>query len=326
MEKTKNDVSIGTPYDDAFRTMLTEGKSLIIPFVNEVFGTDYDRDEKVIMWQNEFFIVGSNQKRITDAHFQIGADSLEKYHFECESSKEDGSVLIRIFKYGSFIAAQHGGLNEGRFTVRFPHSSILYLRGNLQKQEPFHIVVQTPGGEISYPVPVVRMSRYDLGDIFEKSLYFLLPFYLFNRESDFGRICNDKQEQSKFFQLYRDILCTLNRLQNEGELNSYMVRLIRSMTVKVAEGLAMKYEVIRKGVGEIMGGQVLDFEAKRIHDDGIEQGREQGIEQGRVDRDREKICEMLDAGRDPKAIADFCNYPMSLIEQVQKSRLAASSH
>ena len=36
-DKKKN-VAIGTPYDDAFRTMLAECSGLLIPIINEVFG------------------------------------------------------------------------------------------------------------------------------------------------------------------------------------------------------------------------------------------------------------------------------------------------
>ena len=36
-------------------------------------------------------------------------------------------------------------------------------------------------------------------------------------------------------------------------------------------------------------------------------------------RDREKIAEMLQDGKTPEEIASFCKYPMTLIEEVQKS-------
>ena len=37
------------------------------------------------------------------------------------------------------------------------------------------------------------------------------------------------------------------------------------------------YEIIQKGVGEIMGGKVLDYEAKRILNEGRAKGRTEGI-------------------------------------------------
>ena len=33
--------TINTPYDDAFRTLLQDCPELVIPLINELFGTDY---------------------------------------------------------------------------------------------------------------------------------------------------------------------------------------------------------------------------------------------------------------------------------------------
>ncbi|MBQ3902129.1 MAG: hypothetical protein II745_02005, partial [Lachnospiraceae bacterium] len=41
-------------------------------------------------------------------------------------------------------------------------------------------------------------------------------------------------------------------------------------------------------------------------------------EEGRNIRDQEKIEEMLQRGKQPKEIADFCGYPMELILKVEK--------
>ena len=45
-----------TPYDDVFRTLLTDCTELIIPVVNEIFHTKYTRKEKICLLQNEHFI------------------------------------------------------------------------------------------------------------------------------------------------------------------------------------------------------------------------------------------------------------------------------
>lgn len=48
--------NVNTPYDDVFRTLLTDCKSLIIPVVNEVFGEHFTGEEKVILKENEIFL------------------------------------------------------------------------------------------------------------------------------------------------------------------------------------------------------------------------------------------------------------------------------
>ena len=58
--------------------------------------------------------------------------------------------------------------------------------------------------------------------------------------------------------------------------------------------------------------------AEKNRNEGIGIGREQGREQ----RDREKIEEMLRKGKTPEAIADFCDYPLSLVKEVENNMLS----
>lgn len=80
-----------TPYDDVFRTLLTDCTELMIPVVNEIFHTDYTGNEKIRLLQNEHFIQmpdGSKQERITDSSFEIMSDNTcnikctKRYHIE----------------------------------------------------------------------------------------------------------------------------------------------------------------------------------------------------------------------------------------------------
>ena len=45
--------TINTPYDDAFRTLLQDCPELVIPLINELFGTDYTGQEVVLSSTNE---------------------------------------------------------------------------------------------------------------------------------------------------------------------------------------------------------------------------------------------------------------------------------
>ena len=91
-----------TPYDDVFRTLLTDCTELMIPVVNEIFHTNYTGNEKIRLLQNEHFIQmpdGSKQERITDSSFEIMSDNTcnikctKRYHIECQSF-EDGSMIF----------------------------------------------------------------------------------------------------------------------------------------------------------------------------------------------------------------------------------------
>ena len=63
---------------------------------------------------------------------------------------------------------------------------------------------------------------------------------------------------------------------------------------------------------EYMTLKMRDLENQEV---GIQIGRKQG----RAERDREKIAEMLQRGKSPQMIAEFCNYPILLVQEVEQS-------
>ena len=52
----RNQCMDNTPYDDVFRTLLTDCTELMIPVVNEIFHTKYTGKETICLLQNEHFI------------------------------------------------------------------------------------------------------------------------------------------------------------------------------------------------------------------------------------------------------------------------------
>ena len=94
--------TINTPYDDAFRTLLQDCPELVIPLINELFGTNYTGQEVVITNSNENFLrnpEGKKEKRITDSNLSlISLKGISKrYHLECQSTP-DGTMEIRMWE------------------------------------------------------------------------------------------------------------------------------------------------------------------------------------------------------------------------------------
>jgi hypothetical protein len=55
------------------------------------------------------------------------------------------------------------------------------------------------------------------------------------------------------------------------------------MSEKVLEHIAAKHEAVRKGVSAVMGGKVLEYEAKTIKREGIAEGMARGRAEGRAE-------------------------------------------
>ena len=156
--------------------------------VNEVFHEHFTGDEEIIFEQNEHFLAGTggtSEEKITDTCFVIKGDYSKKYHWECQSQPDD-SMLIRMFEYDSQIALDGGRIKDGVMTVDFPNSAILYLRSKEDTPDKLTIQIRTPGGDVAYDIPTMKIRDYDIDTIFEKKLYFLIPFYIFTHEKSFS--------------------------------------------------------------------------------------------------------------------------------------------
>ena len=143
----------------------------------------------------------------------------------------------------------------------------------------------TPGREVSYEIPVVKVQDYSLEKIFDKRLSFL--------------------EQS-------------------GEITEFTRQSIKAMIDKVAMFRANRYERVMEEVKEIMGGKILDYEAKDIRNKGIREGKQLGIvegitigkEAGRLEGISQKILTMYKKGKTPEEIADLLEKDLEEVKAI----------
>lgn len=307
---------VNTPYDDVFRTLLTDCRKLIIPVVNEIFKANYTGSEQVILKENEIFLRqqnGKEEKRVTDSSFAIMDDTaLKQYHLECQSST-DGSMVVRIYEYDSQIALKDSTLTNGILDVKFPQSAVLYLRHNTKTPDTLTICIHTPGGSVSYGVPALKVKKYHIDEIFQKRLLFLIPFYIFTFEDHFREIEEDTDKLQHLKETYSDITGRLEKLCIAGELDEYTKQTICEMSEKVLGNIAEKYEKIKKEVRKVMGGQVLEYEAKNI----LRQGIERGIEQGVSDSARK----MLSKGYTCEQVSDILEIGMEEVTKLKEEML-----
>ncbi len=302
-----------TPYDDVYRTMLNDCSSLILPIINELFGEHYTRKEKIIFGTNEHFLNqqdGEEGKLITDTAFVVIEKRRKTYHIECQST-EDKTMLIRMFEYDSQIALDNGVLKGNTLTVKFPHSGVLYLRHTKKTPDEMTIRVITSGGEITYPVKVFKVQSYAIDEIFQKKLLFLIPFYIFTHEKRF-RVYNTNEKRLNALKTeYEEIMQRLEALMNAGELDEFTKCMIVDMSNRVLQHIAVKYDNVREGVKTVMGGKVLNYEAKDI----LNQGVKQGIEQG-SNKTRHEVAEnMIKLGKNTfEEIAQCTNMSIEDVE------------
>ena len=70
-------------FDSVFRVMCERLPRLLIPLINEIFGTSYPMDAEIIQLKNEHHIV--DDKIVTDAYVKINGDAYHLVRIACLS-------------------------------------------------------------------------------------------------------------------------------------------------------------------------------------------------------------------------------------------------
>ncbi len=112
-----------------------------------------------------------------------------------------------------------------------------------------------------------------------------------------------------------------------GHISAYTRKIIMEMSDKVVENIARKYENVREGVKSVMGGKVLEHEAKTILREGWEQGHQEGHREGRIEGEnygtkkgrleqaRETALNLRTISLDESTIAKMVNVSIELVRE-----------
>ena len=188
--------------------------------------------------------------------------------------------------------------------MTIPNASVIFLRSERTTPDEMIIEIITPGGNVGFKVPVMKVKSYSLSEIFRKELYFLLPFYIFNMEKDFPVYDKDPSPLKKE---YNDFVAGIDKAVDDKKISVYYRRVILDMSKKVLENIARKYKNVRKGVSEIMGGRVLEHEGKKIFNEGRKEGIAIGEMRGRSEAVNAAIDFMRSNGMSNEQINTFRN-------------------
>ena len=264
--------------------------------------------------------------KILDASFKIVGKEEKKFLYECQSTA-DSSMLVRIFEYSTQIALDQGEITGNQLKVEIPHSAVLFLRCKDTTPDKMMIEMKTPGGTVCFNVMVMKSQRYGIDEIFEKKLLFLIPFYIFTHERHFAEYNKNKDKLEVLKAEYTDIRNRLDSLLESGHISAYTRKIIMEMSDKVVENIARKYENVREGVKSVMGGKVLEHEAKTILREGWEQGHQEGHREGRIEGEnygtkkgrleqaRETALNLRTISLDESTIAKMVNVSIELVRE-----------
>ena len=243
-----------TIFDDVFRTMIEKMPYLAVPLINEVFHTSYPQDVPIIQLRNEHR--QENGEIITDSCLKIG-DKL--YHIECQST-DDTTMAIRMIEYDFSIAVENAHKQGRRYRMDFPRSCVLYLRSGNNTPDFLGVEMALADGNIVlYQISTIKLETYTKDSIFEKNLLMLLPFYIMRYEKN----------------IHEEIRTNLVK-ELSGADKAALYRDLNKLIIKIADYICQSEEVVRKGIGDVMGGKVLELESERLRAEGEKIGEIKG--------------------------------------------------
>ena len=244
-----------TIFDDVFRTIAQKMPQLLIPLINEVFHTNYSEDTDFEQLRNEHY-----EKY---GKIRIGP---HLYHIECQSER-DADMVIRMFEYDISIALEHTSKIEDTWQIEFPQSCVLYVRNHRHLPESHTAIVKfADGQQVTYQVPIIHAQNYTVNAIFEKQLLILLPYHILRYEHFLKSNKTNEEKVQLLLEDYREINQRLTKTA-EQEKKSKLYRDMICLIQQIADYVIPKENKIRKGIGEIMGGNIITLPS-----DYIEQG------------------------------------------------------
>lgn len=194
--------------------------------------------------------------------------------------------------------------DNGKYIMEFPSSCILYLRHTKNTKSREEIEIHFPEGVVfSCHVPVLKAQEYTKDMIFRKKLLFLLPFYVMRYEKEAGRIEADRKQLDSLLAEYGEIRKHLWKELGKESQGKELADLSELM-IRISDYIFREAENARKGVEEIMGGQVLELQTDKAYAAGVVSGEARG-----------EIKAYFKEGYSPEEIAEKAELP---VEQVKK--------
>ena len=280
-------------YDSVYHTLIEHCGQLIIPVVNEIFGTSYTEKDKPILLQNDQYVQlpSGIRKQITDSYFGIVGIADKRYHIECQSTP-DGNMLLRMFEYDVQDAAMFSEQEGTMLTVTFPYSAVMFLRKTRKTPELMKIRLIIPDGQVvTYAVKCLKVQEYSIEEILEKNLWFLIPFYLFRYEKDLLELEEDEGKRLAFRQEYRMIREQMRATALLGEIDEATERILAEMVKEVADALAERYTKVREEVRQTMVGEVIQTPTVKLVTKAKAEGRAEGLSEGLAEGKAEGLAE-----------------------------------
>ena len=279
--------------DEILKSLFSTSDKVLINLLNGIFDENFREDEVSISIANNEFIGQNFDIIIGDKFFEIGDFNGKKAYFHLEfQTKNDSTMVIRMFEYGFKKAAENSILNakNGIKTIYFPRQKVIFFEENKNIEDSLDLNIVFPDDKVVlYSVGVMKYWEFTDEDLINKKMYPLIPLQLFNlrKELKKAQSKNDIHMIKKLSYTARDLA---ERISNEskdlfdkheilGEDFHKMLLAVNNL-IQYLNRNYLNDDRLEEEV-TIMTKTLYDPEVeKRGIEKGIKQGIEEGIKQG----------------------------------------------
>ena len=204
---------------------------------------------------------------------------------------------------------------------------VLYLRAGENHKDTVTFQIETPGGIISYDAPIMKLADYDVNTIFEKELYFLIPFYILKKkEQDLDQCEKDQESLKKLLGELEEIRERLslvlkeagNNHKGKNLLTSYTVRVLLELMQSVTAKAAKNYPTVQMEAIKVVTRGIFITETMKEMMAAEARGKEIGEAIGENKKLLSQICKKLRKHQSAETIADALEEDMIVIQNICK--------
>ena len=205
--------------DEILKSLFNVSKKVLIDMMNSLFDEDYEVAQTEISFENNEFVSDEYDIIRGDLFLKISRNE-KPYHYHIElQTKNDASMIIRMFEYGFNKAKEFSKYEDEKETIIYiPKQLVIFIEENRNIADELRMKLVFPDDQqIRYKVSVMKYWKYDDKKLIEKKMYPLLPLQVFKLRYRMEKIKRQGQDnQNKLKKIILKAKNTAEKIAKEA--------------------------------------------------------------------------------------------------------------
>ena len=186
--------------DEIMRLLFDMSKETLVKMLNGLFGETFDPARVDITKDNAKFV--NEQLEIIEGDlflrvFAPGGAKPDLFHIEFQTG-EDGTMAIRVLRYGLSKAAENQNLSGGKRILYMPKSLVIHIEDQKNIPDEYSEVIVFADGDIKeFVVPVLKYWELSDEYLIRHNLFPLLPLQIFLLRAELDKLTKANDERAK---------------------------------------------------------------------------------------------------------------------------------